>query len=272
MVRPDAGVAVGLQLHHHLQLVLLDLIGARPRLAHLLRDAGDGLDVVADLMRDDVGLREVARRLELRLELVPEGQVDVDLLVAGAVERAGARVGAAAGGDHLAAEKFEDRRFVLRAARLEDLRPGLFGVAEHRACRIARGIGGRAHHAGRRRGRRRAAAARAGDGRAALHHAERDARVDAEQPGGDERQHDAAEAELQSAATAAAQAAQTTEAATAGPLATGILHVAAAAHTVETHVQAPWVSCGVVVCGTGLTSRSQSWIARATPRVASSCT
>ena len=43
--------------------------------------------MVADFMRNDIGLREVARCAELLFKLVEEPHVEVDLAVARAVER-----------------------------------------------------------------------------------------------------------------------------------------------------------------------------------------
>src|SRR3546814_15545755 len=63
--RPDAGVAIGLQLQADLQRVALGLRSARLCLADLVRNAADRLDMVADLVRDDIGLRGVARGAEL---------------------------------------------------------------------------------------------------------------------------------------------------------------------------------------------------------------
>ena len=61
VVCPDAGQAVRLELHAHRQLVGLDPAGAAPRVVDLLADAEQGLDVVAHLVGDDVGLGEVTR-------------------------------------------------------------------------------------------------------------------------------------------------------------------------------------------------------------------
>jgi len=59
LARPHSGEAVGLQLDAHGQRVRL-----RAHLVDLCQDAEHVLDVVTDLVRDDVGLREVAGRLE----------------------------------------------------------------------------------------------------------------------------------------------------------------------------------------------------------------
>ena len=49
------------------------------------------LDVMADFVRDDVRLREVARRAEAAIELAEEAQVDIDLLIGRTVERSDRR-------------------------------------------------------------------------------------------------------------------------------------------------------------------------------------
>src|SRR5690606_3285106 len=60
VMRPDAGVAIRLQLHEDLEPVDLGLVGqARLPLADPVHDAGQVLDVMPDLVADDVRLREV---------------------------------------------------------------------------------------------------------------------------------------------------------------------------------------------------------------------
>src|SRR5690606_30657693 len=85
---PDAGVAVGLQLQGHRIPVGLGLAGgALLGLSHLLRGAGQGLDVVAVLMGDDIGAGEIrGGGAELAFHLLPEREVEVHALVAGTVE------------------------------------------------------------------------------------------------------------------------------------------------------------------------------------------
>ena len=61
---PDSGIAIGLQLDLHLNGVALGLAGADLRIMRLVQIAHQVLHMVADLMRDDIGLCEVARRLE----------------------------------------------------------------------------------------------------------------------------------------------------------------------------------------------------------------
>src|SRR5574337_1699391 len=119
MVRPHTGQAVGLQLEPHRQRVGLRLGGAAAHRVHLLGHAEQTLHVVADLVRDDVSLREVARRAELLAQRVEEAEVDVDLLVGRAVERPHRRLPDAARGAGRAAEQHQPRRLILPATAAE---------------------------------------------------------------------------------------------------------------------------------------------------------
>jgi hypothetical protein len=143
VVAPDAREAVGLQLHAHRQLVGLGLARALLRGAHLLVDAEQVLHVMADLVRDHVGLREVARRAEAPLELVVEAQVDVDPLVGRTVERTDGRGVRAARGLYGAGEQREPRLRVL-APELgaEHVAPHRLGAEEHRPHELAALVGG----------------------------------------------------------------------------------------------------------------------------------
>src|SRR5688572_31266634 len=95
---PHPGVAVGLQLHAHGELVALPLAGAALRVANAVRDAGDRLDVMSDFVRNDVGLREVARRAESLIEVPEEGEVEIHLPIVRAIERPHRRLSDAACG------------------------------------------------------------------------------------------------------------------------------------------------------------------------------
>jgi hypothetical protein len=85
---PDAGQAVGLQFHPHGEGIALGFADPLLGAVNLVGDAQQVLDVVADFVGDDVGLGEFAGRLEALLQLAEEDEVDVDLLVARAVETA----------------------------------------------------------------------------------------------------------------------------------------------------------------------------------------
>ena len=72
VARPHAGEEVGLEFEADRQLVAFDLARPLPGLLDLAGDAEQVLHVVADLVGDDVGLGEIARRAELVVQLVEE--------------------------------------------------------------------------------------------------------------------------------------------------------------------------------------------------------
>ena len=106
---PDAGIAVGLQLDPDRDGVAVARRSALALPVGALEDAGKVLDVVADLVGDDIGLGEIARRAELVLQLPEEVEVEIELLVVGAVERPDRRAGGAAGRADLVVEQDEGR-------------------------------------------------------------------------------------------------------------------------------------------------------------------
>ena len=109
---PDAGVAVGLQFHPHRQFVGLRC-DARDRACCDApgRDAEQRLDVMTDLVRDHVGLREVARRAEALVELAEERQIEIELVIGRAIERPAA-ADEPPHADCTAVEQHEDRLLV----------------------------------------------------------------------------------------------------------------------------------------------------------------
>jgi hypothetical protein len=102
---------------------------------------------MADLVGDDVGLRELARRAEPLLEDLVEAQVDVDLLVVGAIEGTHRRLALAARRRPAALEEDELGRLVGAARLAEDVGPDLLGAAQHLGDEFRPGVV-------RRRGRR----------------------------------------------------------------------------------------------------------------------
>ena len=60
-MREHAGIAVGLQLHLHLNGVRFRASYARLHAANLIGNTGDGLHMMSHLVRDDIGGGEVAR-------------------------------------------------------------------------------------------------------------------------------------------------------------------------------------------------------------------
>ncbi len=96
MVRPDAGQTICLKFLTDRELIPLGSSRSLLRLNDLIIDSEDRLDVMADFVGDDVGLREVTRSVQLLLHLIVETEIDVDLVVTGTIERSGRRSGRAA--------------------------------------------------------------------------------------------------------------------------------------------------------------------------------
>src|SRR5271170_5222242 len=99
-MRPNAGEAIGLQLQMDRSRILPVRISL-----HTPLDAENILDVVADLVGQNVGLREFAGRAEALPELIVKAQVDVDLFVPRTIEGAGGGFGAAAAGLRVVAKE-----------------------------------------------------------------------------------------------------------------------------------------------------------------------
>src|SRR5690606_19082526 len=124
--------------------------------------AGEILHVVADLVGNDIGLGKVARGAELVAQLVVEGEVNVDLLVVGTVERPARRLCHAAARLRRAGEQHYGRRVVGPVVLAEHFGPEILGFLDDDAHELAEfslgGIGWWRSTA-RRTGRRRHAAA-----------------------------------------------------------------------------------------------------------------
>ena len=86
--------------------------------------------MVADLVGDHIGLGELARRAEPVGKLAEEAEVDVDPVVARAIERPHRRLAAAAGGLGGAVVGHEDGGLILEAPALELPPPDVLGRAE----------------------------------------------------------------------------------------------------------------------------------------------
>ncbi len=227
--RPDAGEAVGLQLDAHAERVRLRLAAAPAQRVDLVHDAELVLHVVADLVGDDVGLGELARRAEALLEHLVEAQVDVDL-----AGRSGSRTAPSPPGPGRTPSASCPRRGRAWAAgrcgptaRKTSVQTDL-GAAQHLRDEL------RARIVRRRRRRGALLLDDLAAAVAAAHHAEQRQRVDAEDPAGDDRHRDAAEAD---AAAADAEAA-----AAAAAHAADVLDVAALFLAVHAHVVSPGVN------------------------------
>ena len=96
-MRPHAREAIRLEFEIDGKRVSLRWI-LTGKLPHLLFDAENVLHMVAKLMRDNIGLRKVGIAATETFQLIPETEVDVDLLVRRTIERTGLRLGGAAAG------------------------------------------------------------------------------------------------------------------------------------------------------------------------------
>ena len=97
--------------------------------------------MVPDLVRDDIGLGEIARRPEPAAQVPEKAQVDVHLLVARAVEGPDRRLREAAGRLDRAGEQHELGKLVLLVAAAEDVAPSVLGIGEHHGDELAHLVG-----------------------------------------------------------------------------------------------------------------------------------
>ncbi len=221
----------------------------------LIGDAQELLHVMADLVGEDVGLGEVALYAEAVLQLLIEVEVDINLLVARAVEGTHLRQPHAASRAHAAGEQHQRGIAIALAIAAEDVAPDILGVGEndghealeivfagglrtlHRRAPLPRNreigcVGARLRQADIGEGRRVAARS------TALHD---DARVDAEeqhQAENDEKADnaDAAAAAAGAAAARKADAAAWEREAEAAAFAPPVLDVLALSLTAPAHV------------------------------------
>ena len=86
-MHPNPGETIGLQLEHHRQSVGIPRGGSPLRGLHSFADAEHVLNVVADFVRTDIRLREVAGCTDTVLQITIECEVYVDLGIEGGVKR-----------------------------------------------------------------------------------------------------------------------------------------------------------------------------------------
>ena len=103
---------------------------------------------MAQFVSDDVGLRKLARRAEAAVQLVEKAEVNVNLLVVGAVERSGGGFCSTAAGLRCVAEEHQLGMAIVGVSLLrQDLRPGVLGVVQNERHilhqRLFSGIAGR---------------------------------------------------------------------------------------------------------------------------------
>jgi hypothetical protein len=133
VVGPDTSKTVRLQfLPDQQAIVALHLGSALTCGLHLLRHAEQGLDMVADLMGNHIGLGEIAGDRKARGHFIEELQIEIHLPVARAIERTDRRIGEAAGRADATAKEHQRRVAILLAGLLEQRAPSIFGIAQNR--------------------------------------------------------------------------------------------------------------------------------------------
>ena len=96
--RPYACETIGHQFHTHREAVSFRLAAcALLRLLYARQNAHQVFDVVANFMRDHVGVGEIATAAEFALHVTKERRVEINLLVGGAIKRPHCRLRCAAG-------------------------------------------------------------------------------------------------------------------------------------------------------------------------------
>ena len=130
-VAPQPREAIRLQFLAHRQGVDLRRTAAAPRGLHLLADAQQGLHVVAHLVGHHVGLGKITRGAVALAEVVEKGQVDVQLLVAGAIKGPHRRRREPAGRVDPAAEQHQRGLAIDPTLLPEHLPPGVLGIGQH---------------------------------------------------------------------------------------------------------------------------------------------
>ncbi len=138
VVAPYARKAIGLKLDAHRRLVGLRLAHLLAHLVEFRQDAQKILDMVAHFMRQNIGLREIARSAKAIGKLLVEAEVDIKLMVAGTVERAGSSRSIAAGRTDLIGKQHHRRRRIGLAARLENTAPDIFCLGQNGAGELRR--------------------------------------------------------------------------------------------------------------------------------------
>jgi hypothetical protein len=129
-VTPNAGEAVRLKFQTHGKGI--GALGVRSLcLAHLASDAEEILYVMSDLMSENVGLRKITGSTEAAAQFLEKREVNVDVLVAGAVEGPSGRFSEPASGVHSIAKENEPGVLVRGSNRRESLLPDLLCVIKN---------------------------------------------------------------------------------------------------------------------------------------------
>ena len=131
IVGPDTGVVVGKEFQTHADLIGSHLVGLVHLLMGLAENAERVLHMVADLVGNDIGIGEgITLDTQLALHLREEGQVDIQFLVTGAIERTYGSRSRATGRVDLIGKQYQRGRLVGTAQFLEHSRPDILRRGE----------------------------------------------------------------------------------------------------------------------------------------------
>ena len=149
VVGPHPGETVRLQFDAHLNLIGVGLArGSLLRLRRLRQNAEFVLDVMADFVGDHISFGEfaglaVGAAAELVLQVVEERGIEIDALVARAIERPHRRLREGAWRRFGTGKQPQLGRMVGFSGSCENLGPAVLGVAEHQGDELAGWIGRR---------------------------------------------------------------------------------------------------------------------------------
>ncbi len=87
--------------------------------------------MVPDLMGDDVSLGKITGGSVAHFEVIEKGQVNIQLLIAGTVERSHCGTGITAGGIYTPCKQHQCGFPVVASQLPKDRVPGIFGIAQH---------------------------------------------------------------------------------------------------------------------------------------------
>ena len=139
---PNAGKAVRLKLEPHGESIGFTLAGAALTRLDLAHNAELILHVMADFVRNHIGLSKIAGGFETVMELTKESEVDINFLVVAAIEGSSGGLRKTAGRLDLAAEEHELWLCVGTSGTLENFAPSLLGAAEHAGDELAPFVAG----------------------------------------------------------------------------------------------------------------------------------
>ena len=128
---PQARKTIGLQLKAYAQGVVFFFTDAPAHDVHLVRDAQQVLHMVAYLVCHDIGLGELARRAQLVAQRLVKAQVDIDLLVTGAIKRTHGGLSRAAGRGGCTPKQHQLGLLVLGTTLLEHVFPDIFRIGQN---------------------------------------------------------------------------------------------------------------------------------------------